>query len=75
MRVAFSPSGNPNFNTGTNWGHYFTITTNGFSYGPSCTVSNVVFEYSSSTTPGSGYNNTYDISTATCSLTKIELIF
>lgn len=73
MRVAFSPAGNLNFGASTSWVHAFGITYNGFNFGPSCSISNVVFEFSSSNTPGSGTNNSVPISSTFCNYNYIEL--
>ena len=56
MQVAFKPHSNLGFST-TGYYHNFIITFNSFTYGSSCTVSDLVFEMSSSSTPGTGYNN------------------
>lgn len=43
MRAAFSPSSTINFGGGTSFTHTFEITFNGFNFGSSCSISNVVF--------------------------------
>lgn len=73
MRVAFSPSGALDFGTNTGYTHSFGITFNGFNFGPSCSISNVVFEFSSSSTPGTGTNNSVPISSTFCNYYYIEL--
>jgi hypothetical protein len=42
------------------------ITFNGFTFGSPCTVSGIVMEMSSSTVPGSGFNNTYPADSTSC---------
>jgi hypothetical protein len=71
MRVAFSPSTSLNFGTSTGYTHAFGITFNGFNFGPSCSISNVVYEYSTGTTPGSGVNNTVAVSSTSCAVNYI----
>lgn len=71
MRVAFSPSGGLNFGSNSLYTHAFGITFNGFNFGPTCSISNVAFEFSSSSTPGSGTNNSVPISSASCSYNYI----
>lgn len=75
MRVAFSPSGVLNFGSNTNYVHAFGITYNGFNFGPSCSISNVAFEFSSTSNPGSGTNNSVAISSTSCNYNYIELRF
>lgn len=43
IRVAFSPYTLLDYQTNTGHGHHFLITTNGFNFGPGCTISNVVY--------------------------------
>jgi hypothetical protein len=75
MQVAFAPYNNPNYGTSTAFQHYFRITFNGFNYGAGCSISNVIFEMSTSTTPGTGYNNTSPITGTSCTSTYIQLYF
>lgn len=75
MSVAFSPNTNLDFSTSTSYIHEFLITFNGFNFGPTCTINSVVFEFSTSMTPGSGTNNTFPIDSSTCSQTNIDLVF
>jgi hypothetical protein len=73
MRVAFSPSSSFNFGATTTYYHDFSITFNGFNFGPTCAISNVVYEFSSSSTPGSGVNNTVPIQNTACDIKHIFL--
>lgn len=75
MSVAFSPQSSTNFAASTNFIHDFVITFNGFNFGPTCTINSVIFEYSTSMTPGQGTNNTFPINSAVCGQNTIELIF
>ena len=75
MRVVYSSSSNHNFGTNTGYAHNFIITLNSFNFGETCTVNNVIFEYSSSKTPGSGTNNSVPIDLKTCSRKNIHLKF
>jgi hypothetical protein len=61
MSIAFSPQSSINFGSSTSYIHHFVITFNGFNFGPTCTINNVIFEYSTSMTPGTGTNNTFPI--------------
>lgn len=72
MQVAVSPSGNPNFGTSA-YDHNFIFTFNGFTFGTSCSVSALTFEFSSSSIPGSGFNNTFAASSAVCAADYIEI--
>lgn len=71
MRVAFSPSSTLNFGTSTGYTHAFGITFNSFNFGPSCSISNVAYEYSTGTTPGSGTMNTVPVSSTSCAVNYI----
>ena len=73
MRVVFAPYNNPNYSTDTGHAHNFIITLNSFNFGTTCTVTNVVFEYSSSKTPGSGTNNSVPIDYTECDSKRIYL--
>lgn len=75
MSIAFSPQSSIGFGTNPAFIHDFVITFNGFNFGSTCTINSVVFEYSTSMTPGTGTNNTLNLNTSTCGQTKIELIF
>jgi hypothetical protein len=75
MRVAYSTGPFLDFTTQTGYGHHFMISLNGFDFGPSCTVSNVVYEFSASSTPGSGTNNTAPLTTASCTASYLYLVF
>lgn len=74
MRVAFSPNVYLNFGTNTGYSQYFLISLNGFDYGPSCTINNVVYEFSSTATPGSGTNNTLPPTSTTCNNNYIQIV-
>lgn len=75
MSVAFSPNSAFNFGTSTDYTLEFIITFNGFNFGPTCTINSVVFEFSTSMTPGTGTNNTFPIDSSVCSQTNIDLYF
>lgn len=76
LRVAFSPNTLLDYSTNTGHGHHFVISTKGFNFGPSCTISNVVFEFSNSATAGSGTNNTLPISgSSNCNNNRIYITY
>lgn len=72
MRVSFGTRQNLNFQT-SGWTQIFDISFNGFSYGTGCTISNAVLEVSTSSTPGSGFNNTIAPDIMTCSRNRITI--
>lgn len=75
MQVVFVPTSVPQYGGDANYQHHFLISFNGFNYGPSCTISNVVAEMSSSITPGTGTNNSVPVSSAGCAINYIYLIW
>lgn len=66
VQVAFSPSGNLDFG-GTAAYYRFQLNYRRFNFGATCTISNVIAEFSTtSSTPGSGVNNTLNPGTLSC---------
>lgn len=73
IRVAFKPYQYLNFQGYTVYSQYFRLQFHGFDFGTGCTISSVVAEISTSTTPGTGTNNTLDFTTKTCNKNYIDL--
>ena len=65
LQVAFKPTSTVNFGT-TGYYHNFIITFNSFTFGTSCSVSNLVIESSTSSVPGTGHNNSFAATTKNC---------
>jgi len=75
MQVVFAPATNLVFGGTTSYVHTFLIMLNPFNYGTTCTISNVIFEMSTATTPGSGFNNTSPITSVACNSGYLSFTF
>ena len=64
MRVAFKPANTQSYG-GNLYAHIFDVEFNNFGFG-SCNLSSIVFEISTSNTPGTGVNNTVSPDTHGC---------
>lgn len=70
IQAAFVPGWGLNWNGG-NYDYRIQFGFRRFNFGASCTISNAIFEFSSSSTPGSGVNNTINPDSVSCNDSQI----
>ncbi|CAM6005530.1 unnamed protein product [Sphagnum balticum] len=75
IQVMFSPNSNLYFSLGTSYQNYFVLTFNAFTFGPNCAVSNVIGEFTSGTTAGSGTNTTFPADYTACNSNTITFAY
>ena len=74
MRVAYKPNTDRSFG-GSYYYNYFDIAFSGFSFDPSCSISDVKVEITSTNSPGTGHNNTVDLDTKGCAKNRINFMW
>lgn len=72
LQVALKPSSSIGFGT-TGYYHNFILTFNSFTFGTSCSVSNLVIEASTSSVPGTGHNNSFAATSQACGADYVEI--
>lgn len=73
LEVVFAPTGSVDFGTNA-YIHNFIVTFNGFTFGTSCSISDITLEMSNSPTPGTGVNNSFAPDSLGCSKDNVEVI-
>jgi hypothetical protein len=73
LQVVFKASGNLVYST-TVYNHDFVVTFNGFTFGTTCSISDLTMEMSLSPNPGTGYNNSFPADSLGCGSDYVEVV-